>query len=55
MRSMKKCAGAAVAFPMNSLRTAIDANLLIAAWSAQSALFEFRLAKQDLCEYRNLD
>ncbi|MCC7278731.1 MAG: PIN domain-containing protein [Chromatiaceae bacterium] len=41
---MKKCAGAAVAFPMNSVRTAIDANLLIAAWSAQSALFERALA-----------
>jgi predicted nucleic acid-binding protein len=41
---MKKCASVVVAFPMNRPRTAIDANVLIAAWSAQSALFERALA-----------
>jgi hypothetical protein len=37
---MKKFVVVVVAFSMTKRRTAIDANLLIAAWSGRSALFE---------------
>lgn len=40
MKLMKRYAVVAVAFPMTKRRTAIDANLLIAAWSGRSGLFE---------------
>lgn len=41
---MKRCVVVAVAFPMIKRRTAIDANLLIAAWSGRNGLFEKAIA-----------
>lgn len=40
MKLVKRCVVVAVVFLMIKRRTAIDANLLIAAWSGQNELFE---------------
>lgn len=44
MRSAKRSAAAVVVCLMSKRRTAIDANLLIAAWSARAQLFATALA-----------